>query len=114
GGSIQRLIVTFSGALDRASARNRDNYGLVLPGRDDRFGTPDDRRIRIRAASYSRSTNTVRLVPRRAISARQAVAVNVSGHIAGPAVRDLAHRPIDGDHDGEPGGNDVTVLAPLV
>ena len=109
-GSISRLAVTFSGALNRSSARNRNHYWLVLPGRDEILGTPDDRRIRIRAATYSRPTHSVRLVASRPIPARQTFALVVSGSITGPAVRDLAQRPIDGDGDGQPGGDFVAVL----
>jgi hypothetical protein len=113
-GKIRRLDVTFSGALNRRSARNPANYWLILPGPDEQIGTSDDRRIRIRVASYKRSINKVSLIPRRDVSARQAIALVISGSTTGSSVRDFAGRPIDGDRDGQPGGDDIAVLAPLV
>jgi hypothetical protein len=111
-GSIQQLIVSFSDALDPASAQNAAAYWLVLPGRDHRFGTRDDRRIRVRAAVYSGSTHTVTLTPRARLASRTVFQVVVSGSTTGAAVRDIWGRPIDGNHDGQPGGNDAVALGP--
>jgi hypothetical protein len=110
-GLVQRFIVGFSGALDPASAQNPAAYWLVLPGRDHRFGTRDDRSIRVRAASYDAATNTVTLRPRGALSSRMAIQVVVSGSTSSAAVRDVWSRLIDGDLDGQPGGNDVATLS---
>ena len=112
GGSIRRLIVTFSDTLDQAAARNLAAYWLVLPGRDRRFGTRDDRRIRIRAASYNAAAHTVTLTPKVLVSRRMILQLVVSGASSGAAVKDVWGRPIDGDHDGQPGGNYVVPFEP--
>ncbi len=109
-GSIQRIVVTFSDAMDRQSARNSAAYWLVVPGPDGRFGTGDDRRVRVRVVSYSAASHTVKLTPRRPISVRKAALLVVSGSASADGVRDLLGRPIDGDQDGKPGGNYVAVL----
>jgi glucose/arabinose dehydrogenase len=112
-GAVVQINVTFSGALDPASARTRAAYRLVLAGPDHRFGTADDRRIRIRVISYKRATRTVRLVPAIAVSARKAIQLVVIGSTSGAAVTDVFGRPIDGDGDGQPGGSYVATLAPV-
>jgi hypothetical protein len=111
-GSIQRILVTFSDAVDPASAQDASAYWIVLPGRDRRFGTRDDRRVRIRAASYDAASHTVNLTPRTRLTARTVMVLVASGSTTGAAVRDVWGRPIDGDRDGHPGGNAVTPLGP--
>jgi hypothetical protein len=38
--------------------------------------------------------------------------VVASGSTTGAAVRDIWGRPIDGNHDGQPGGNEVFLVQP--
>jgi glucose/arabinose dehydrogenase len=109
-GSVERIIIKFSGSLKRTSVQDPAAYWLVLPGPDRQFGNGDDRRIRIRIARYIRTGNMVRLVPNRAIPARREVAIVISGAAAGHGVKDVFGRPIDGDQDGQPGGDHVEVL----
>jgi hypothetical protein len=111
-GSVQRIILTFSDALDPAAAQVPTAYWLALPGRDHRFGTRDDRRIRIRTASYHGATHTVTLRPRSVLSSRMSFQVVVSGSSTSAAVRDVWGRPIDGDRDGQPGGNALALVRP--
>jgi hypothetical protein len=111
-GLVSRLIVTYSGLLDAATATSPSAYWIVLPGRDRRFGTRDDRRVRVRAAVYNRAAGTVTLTPRAALSARQVFQVVVSGALTGASVKDVWERPIDGDGNGQPGGNAVITLRP--
>ncbi len=47
------LTIEFSGALDAASAQNLAAYRLVTAGRDKKFGTKDDKVIRLASASYN-------------------------------------------------------------
>jgi hypothetical protein len=111
-GSIQQLIVSFDAALDPASAQVAAAYWLVLPGRNHRFGARGGRRIRVRAAVYNGTADTVTLTPRAHLSSRTVFQLVVSGSTTGAAVRDVWGRLIDGDHDGQPGGNDVVTLGP--
>ena len=113
-GSIERIFVRFSDPVNRATAQNPAAYWLVLPGRDRKLGTGDDRRVRIRVARYNPLSKTVKLELERGISRRRNFAVVVSGSTSGAGVRDVSGRPIDGDLDGQPGGNHVEVVAPIV
>ncbi len=111
-GIVQRISLVFSGPLDAASAKNRAGYWLVLPGRDRVFGTRDDRRVRFRTAAYAVGANTVRLVPSVRLTTRQAFEVVAVGSGSKGSVRDIYGRPIDGNRDGQPGGDSVTRFAP--
>jgi hypothetical protein len=97
--------LNFSAPLIPASARNRASYRLVLPGRDRVLGTRDDRTLRFRSAVYQSSANAVLLSPSVRLTARQTfrVVAIASGNRA--MVRDIFGRPIDGDNDGQPGGD---------
>ena len=111
-GIVQSISLVFSGPLDAASAKNRADYWLVLPGRDRVFGTRDDRYVRFRTAAYRVGANTVRLVPSVRLTTRQAFEVVAVGSGSKGMVRDTYGRPIDGNRDGQPGGDFVTMLAP--
>ena len=111
-GIVQSISLVFSGPLDAASAKNRADYWLVLPGRDRVFGTRDDRHVRFRTAAYPVGANTVRLVPSVRLTTRQAFEVVAVGSGSKGMVRDTYGRPIDGNRDGQPGGDSVTAFAP--
>jgi hypothetical protein len=99
--------------LDPATAADPAAYWLVLPGRNHRSGTRHDRLIRGRAVSYDAATHTVTLTPKASLSSRRAIQVVVSGSMSGAAVRDVWGRPIDGDRDGQPGGNAEVAVDPI-
>lgn len=84
-----RLTVAFSEPIDPAGAENAANYRLVGPGRDGRFGTRDDRVIRIRRAQYDGATRTVTLRPARRLPIRKVFQLIVRGD-ASPALADAA------------------------
>jgi hypothetical protein len=111
-GIVQSISLVFSGPLDAASAKNKADYWLVLPGRDRVFGTRDDRRVRFRTAAYLVGANTVRLVPSLRLTTRQAFEVVAVGSGSKGMVRDTYGRPIDGNRDGQPGGDFVSMFAP--
>ena len=111
-GMVQSLRLVFSGPLDAASAKSKTDYWLVLPGRDRVFGTRDDRHVRFRSTAYSAAANTVSLVPSVRLTTHQAFEVIAVGSGSRGMVRDVYGRPIDGNRDGQPGGDSVTTFAP--
>ena len=100
------LIVGFSGPLDAASAQDVAAYRLVTAGRDKKFGTRDDKVIRLASATYNASSHAVTLTPRAALPKGQMLQLRAFGS----ALRDSSGRPIDGDRDNQPGGDLVTTL----
>ena len=57
------LVVSFSGAPDLGTAENVNNYHLIAAGRDEKFGTRDDKNLKLQAPVYNASTQTVTLTP---------------------------------------------------
>lgn len=98
-----RLVVSFSEPMDPAQAVDLHNVRLVSPGPDGRFGTRDDRRVRLIAARYDPDGGAVVLRPVRRLPRwiRFQLTINRPG-IAGMA--DAAGNLLDGDRDGRPGG----------
>jgi hypothetical protein len=111
-GTVQSITLSFSGPLDRASAQNRLDYWLVLPGRDKIFGTRDDKYYRYRSVAYSAGANTVKLVPSIKLTTRQSLEVIAVASGSRGLVRDAYGRPIDGNKDGQPGGDFVGIFNP--
>jgi uncharacterized membrane protein len=99
-----RLVVTFSEDVEAAGATDLANYLLVRRGRDGRFGTRDDRVIRLRGASYNPTTRAVTLRPSRRLRLRDTFLLTVRG------LADRSGNRLDGDGDGRPGGDFVTVV----
>jgi hypothetical protein len=99
-----RLVLTFSEDLEADGATNPADYLLVRRGRDGRFGTRDDRVIRLRGASYNPTTRAVTLRPSRRLRPRDTFLLTVRGLV------DRSGNRLDGDGDGRPGGDFVTVV----
>ena len=102
-------VLTFDKALDSARASDLGNYRLVDPGRDGRFGTRDDRTIRIRSALYNPADRTVTITPATRIAGWRRVQLTVVGTGAA-ALTDVAGNRLDGDADGRPGGDHEVTL----
>lgn len=101
-----QFALAFNRALNPASAQNPSNYTLTAAGRDRRFGTRDDVRVRIGSASYNAATNSVTLTPRGRFQANLAYQLRV----VGSGLTDAAGRPLDGNRDGTPGGDALANL----
>jgi streptogramin lyase len=74
-----RLALAFSAPLDPAAAQDPNHYLLAAPGRDRRFGTRDDRMIRIDSAAYDPATNTVTLSPNRRLDRHRPFQLTLRG-----------------------------------
>ena len=111
-GRVQSITLNFNGAIDPTSARTRTDYWLILPGRDRRFGTRDDRRSRFLKVVYTSATNSVRLIPATQLSARQSFQVVAVASGSRGKLTDIYGRAIDGNHDGQAGGDFSTVFGP--
>jgi uncharacterized repeat protein (TIGR01451 family) len=77
--AITSITVTFAGALAEGTAFRASDFVLATPGRDLRFGTRDDGRATIAAASYDPSTSTLTLTPTRPLPANVFYRFTISG-----------------------------------
>jgi len=86
-----------------------------MAGRDKKFGTRHDKNVPLASATYNASAHTVRLIPKQAFNKTQLQQLRVKAAF----LSDICGRPLDGNHDGQPGGdftasmskNKVTILS---
>ncbi|MHC5543257.1 putative Ig domain-containing protein, partial [Singulisphaera rosea] len=107
------ITLKFSADLDPATATNVDNYILRMPGRDRRWGTGDDKIVPV-VATYNASDRTVTLTTvgrlNLLISLFTPFQLTVMGNSPGN-VTGANGKLLDGNHDGQPGGNYSTTLS---
>jgi hypothetical protein len=99
------LVVRFSGPLGPGAGQELAAYQLVAAGKDKKLGTHDDKTVPLASAAYNPSADTVTLTPRGQVP-NQPLQLTINA----AEVLDAEGRPIDGNRDGQPGGN---LVAPL-
>jgi hypothetical protein len=103
------LVITFSQPMDAARAKSIADYRLVSAGPDHRFGTGDDRVIRIRSARYSAATLQVTLRPIRRLPLHGTFQLTIVGTPL-TGLLDSEDLFLDGAGTGQAGSNYVTVI----
>ena len=79
-------------------------------GRNGAVGSSQGRTLALRSATYNSSTHTVTLIPKKSLASGLSFKVVVDGTSA-HGVSDTTGRLIDGNSDGQPGGDYVVVFA---
>ncbi len=105
------LVVTYSEPVDTATALNRANYTVRGLGRDGRFGTADDPIFPIESLRLGPAPNSVVLLMKSRLYAYVPYQLTINGNTPG-AVADLAGKRLDGNSDGQAGGNLVRRFGP--
>ena len=82
------------------------NYHLASAGRDKKFGTKDDLKVALKSATYNAATDSVSLMTKAALVLTKPLQLRVSGS----GVMDTLGRFIDGNDDGQAGGDGVAIL----
>ena len=77
-----QVVLTLGGTVDASSAGSSSQYMLTDPGRDKKFGTRDDRALRVLSASYNGTGKTVTLIPKGTFSRRPRFRVGMLGTAA--------------------------------
>jgi hypothetical protein len=127
--SIQRVVtrgrtqvlVTYSQPMDATSASNASNYYFVMPGRDGKFGTKDDKVVGAQLAAFNPANNSVLVTPYQphALGSRP-MRIAILGTTTTP-VKTALGAPLDGAMTGKasnfsasvPLGGKVLTLAAL-
>jgi hypothetical protein len=108
-GRVAEILVGFSGDVDASEAQRLTTYRLVKAGKRGSFTARNARTIKIRSAIYSGANDTVALTLAAPFSPTRPVQITVYG--TGPsALQDSSGRPIDGNHDGQAGGDAVATV----
>jgi hypothetical protein len=103
------IQVFFNKPMDATSAQDLADYRLVAPRPDHRFGTRDDRVIRIRAAQYDATLDMVTLRPSRRLPLHRTFQLTISG--APPTgLKDTSGLFLDGAGTGHQGTNYVASI----
>jgi hypothetical protein len=107
---VTQIIVSFSGALDAAGADQVATYHLAMPGKKGSYTAKNAKIIALGSALDNASADKVTLTPRKPFALTKPVQLLVYG--TGPTgLQDSFGRLIDGNRDGQPGGNAVAILS---
>jgi hypothetical protein len=106
---VTGITVDFSAAVNATIAGNVATYRLALPGKRGSFTAKNATVIKLKSAVYTGGLDAVTLTPKKPFALTKPVQLVVDGQP--PAgLQDTLGRLIDGNHDGQPGGNAVTVI----
>jgi hypothetical protein len=95
--------------MDAASVENLANYRLVAAGPDHRFGTQDDRAIRIKSVHYDAAAYTATIRPRHRLPLRRTFQLTILGSPP-TGLKDTAGEFLDGAGTGQEGSNYVMII----
>jgi hypothetical protein len=107
---VTQILVTLSGQVNTAEAQNPSIYRLTTAGKKGSFTAKNAKVIALKSAAYNAANDTVTLTPKKPFALTKPVQLQVNG-LAPSGLQDTSHRLIDGNHDGQPGGDAVAVLA---
>ncbi len=103
------ILVTFNQPMDSDQAEALTNYRLVSAGPDRRFGTRDDRIIRISSVQYDAASQMVTIRPAHRLPLRRRYRLTILGTAPG-GLMDTAGLFLDGAGTGQQGSNYVKVI----
>jgi hypothetical protein len=78
-GGAKRFTVTYSEAMNRTSAERALSYDIRMAGKDRKFGTRDDVKVRINSAVYAPSGHSVALGFLKKIAVGSTIRITVLG-----------------------------------
>jgi hypothetical protein len=106
---VTEIKLTFDGPVNAIEAANLATYRLTLAGFRNSFTANSAKTLNFRSASYNTATNTVVLIPQRPFTLARPARLVVDG-VYPSGLQDGFGRLIDGNHDGQPGGNAVALI----
>ena len=104
--STMELLLQFTGALNAGTAQNLGVYHLDQASRTRKGGTQYNKPVALASVSYNASTDTVTLLARSKLNLAQPEELRITAS----QLPDVYGRPVDGNHDGQPGGDFVALL----
>ena len=104
--STTELLLQFSGALNAGAAQSLGVYHLDQASRTKKGGTQYDKSIALASVSYNASTETVTLLAKSKLNLAKPEELRITAS----QLPDVYGRPLDGNDDGQPGGDFVALL----
>ncbi len=109
-GQVTEIVLTLSGPVDAAEAVSTATYHLATAGKNGSFTAKNAQVIKLSSAGYDGANDTIALVPKKPIALSKSVQLVVYGG-ASSGLQDSLGRYIDGNHDGQAGGDAVGILS---
>ena len=106
---VTQILVSFSGAVNVTEANRVGTYRLATAGKKGSFDAKNAGIIKLKSA-VATGANTVTLIPKKAFALSKTIQFRVNG-LAPAGLQDDLGRLIDGDHDGQAGGNAIALLS---
>jgi hypothetical protein len=100
------LVLQFSAALNMTQAQSLTAFHL-LSGKVKKSRTTYSKPVPLSSAIYNASAHTVTLIPKSKLNLAQPEQLRITASL----LTDSLGRPIDGNHDGQPGGDYVVILS---
>jgi hypothetical protein len=104
--TVTDILVTLSGAVDTLDADSLVNYHLAAPGKGKKSRTYN-KVIRLSSAVYDETTHRVTLL----VNGKLALTPPRQLRVTSSGLLDATGRLLDGNHDGQPGGDYVALLS---
>jgi plastocyanin len=106
---VTQIVVSFSGAVNASEADSVATYRLATAGKKGSFDAKNAGIIKLKSAALGGANNVVTLTPKKAFALTKTVQFRVNG-LSPSGLQDGFGRLIDGDHNGQAGGNGVALL----
>ncbi len=107
--AVPVIVIGFSDGLNAAEASSIGEYQLIVAGKKKSFTAKNAKKLPLASAVYNAANNTVTLTTKKKLVLNKLMELVVDANP--PAgLQDTSGRYIDGNGDGQPGGNGVAVL----
>ena len=106
---IIEIIVGFSGGLNAAEADSVGTFHLATPGKKGSYTAKNAKPIKLKSALYNANGNRVALTPKKPFKVTKPVQFLIHG-TGSSGLQDSSGRLIDGNRDGQAGGDAVAIL----
>jgi hypothetical protein len=106
---VAQIVVEFSAPVNASEAENTGMYRLTMTGKTDSFIAKNASVVKLASATYNAALDEVILKPKRPFSLANCVQVVIDGRQPG-GLQDSYGRVINGDDDGQPGGDVVAMI----
>ena len=106
---VEEIVVIFSGPVNAREADETSIYRLATAGKKGSYTAKNAGIIKLKSAMYASASDAVTLKPKSPFTLAKPVQLVVSGTGAS-GLQDTYARLIDGDKNGQTGGNAVAIL----
>jgi hypothetical protein len=108
---VTQVTVVFSGSVNSTEADIKNGiYRLATPGKHGSYTARNAVVIPLKSATYTDSMHSVVLIPKKPFALTKPVQLLING-LSPSGLEDSFGRLIDGNDDGQPGGNAIAILS---